>query len=99
MKTKDAILFLTGLLIGATLSVFFAPQFTGFTTGPGTNPENISVFFCPTDPCAEELIFRINSAQSSVDIAIYSFTLDEISDALIDAKQRGVKVRVLFDEG
>ncbi len=57
------------------------------------------VFFCPEDKCAFELIEKIDSAKESIDIAIYSFTLDEIADSLIDAKRRGVKVRVLFDAG
>jgi len=55
------------------------------------------VFFCPEDKCADQLISKINSAQSTLDIAIYSFTHDEIGAALIDAKNRGVSVRVVFD--
>jgi phosphatidylserine/phosphatidylglycerophosphate/cardiolipin synthase-like enzyme len=63
-----------------------------------TDSNNISeVLFCPEDACADELVSQINSAQESVDIAIYSFTLDSISKALIDAKERGVVVRVIFD--
>ena len=58
---------------------------------------NTQVFFCHQDHCADKLIGKINMAKTSIDIAIYSFTLDEIADALIEAKNRGVKVRVLFD--
>lgn len=55
------------------------------------------VYFCPEDACADKLINSINTAKTSVDVAIYSFTLDEIADSLISAKNRGVAVRVLFD--
>ncbi len=56
-----------------------------------------TVYFCPEDHCAEQLIERLDLAKESIDIAIYSFTLDEIADSLIRAKERGVSVRVLFD--
>lgn len=55
------------------------------------------VFFCPEDSCADHLIEKIDSATSQIDIAIYSFTHDEIADALIRASERGVKLRVLVD--
>lgn len=55
------------------------------------------VYFCPEDSCAQKLINEINSAKDSIDVAIYSFTNNDISDALILAHQRGVNVRVVFD--
>jgi phosphatidylserine/phosphatidylglycerophosphate/cardiolipin synthase-like enzyme len=44
------------------------------------------------------LIGLINSAKSSLDIAIYEFTDKNISDAVINAKKRGVTVRVISDK-
>jgi phosphatidylserine/phosphatidylglycerophosphate/cardiolipin synthase-like enzyme len=58
---------------------------------------NSNVFFCPEDNCSANLISEINSAEKSIDIAVYSFTNTSISDALIEAKNRGVEVRVIFD--
>jgi phosphatidylserine/phosphatidylglycerophosphate/cardiolipin synthase-like enzyme len=43
------------------------------------------------------LINDINAAQSSIDVAMYNFTLKEVSEALIKASQRGVAVRILVD--
>ena len=57
------------------------------------------VYFCPEDNCSVQLISEINSAQFTIDVAIYSFTHDEISRALLRAKNRGVMIRVLFDYG
>lgn len=54
-------------------------------------------FFCPEDSCAQKVIDEISLAQSSIDVAIYSFTLDSIADSLLEAKARGVKVRIIMD--
>ena len=56
------------------------------------------VFFCPEDNCSTELISHIDSANEEIVIAIYSFTLDNVSDALARARERGVSVRVVFDK-
>ena len=55
------------------------------------------VFFCPEDNCSSQLISHIDSAEEEIVIAIYSFTLDEVLDALARARERGVSVRVIFD--
>lgn len=55
------------------------------------------VYFCPEEECASQLVSKINSANKSVFVAIYSFTSEEIFSALINAKNRGVEVRVVFD--
>lgn len=58
------------------------------------------VIFSP-QPAADSHNARIaqliNSAQTSVDVAMYSFSDGGIGTALADAVKRGVKVRFLFD--
>ena len=44
------------------------------------------------------LLSRINSADTSIEVAIYDFNRDHIRDALISAHQRGVQVRVVTDD-
>lgn len=45
-----------------------------------------------------KVIQRINAATYSIDLALYSFFgMDDIADAIIAAKDRGVKVRVVYD--
>lgn len=45
-----------------------------------------------------KLLQRINAAQSSIDMCLYSFDdLTQIKDALINAKLRGVKIRFVYD--
>ncbi len=43
------------------------------------------------------LIEALDSAQNSLDIAIYELKLDEIGDAILAARDRGVKVRMVTD--
>ena len=45
-----------------------------------------------------KLLQRINAAQFSIDMCLYSFNdLTQIKDALINAKIRGVKIRFVYD--
>jgi len=53
--------------------------------------------FSPNGGVRNRLVSEINKAQSTIDIAIYSFTADEIRDALIAAKNRGVAIRIIAD--
>lgn len=59
--------------------------------------EEAEVYFCPEDGCASALIHYIDSANTTIYIAIYSFTHDEIKEALYDAHERGVEIRVIMD--
>ncbi|MCB0193711.1 MAG: phospholipase [Anaerolineae bacterium] len=43
------------------------------------------------------LLKAINNAQNSIDMAIYELELDLVADALLTAKARGVKVRLVTD--
>jgi len=43
------------------------------------------------------VVKAINSAQNSICMATYSFTSKPIANALIDAKNRGVKIKVVSD--
>ena len=56
-------------------------------------------YYFPRDGQAPEpvLVNVINSSKKSLDIAIYSFTDSNIADAVVNAKKRGVAVRVITD--
>ena len=72
-----------------------APDGVGCTpTSPRSVPPE--TFIGPTG-LQNRIIGFIDSAQESLDVAIYLFTVDAIGDAMVRAKQRGVAVRVLFD--
>ncbi len=47
---------------------------------------------------SQKLLQRINSAKYSIDMAVYSFFgMPDIANALVVAKNRGVKIRVVYD--
>lgn len=47
----------------------------------------------------ERLIGLIGQAGSSIDMAVYSLSLPRVAEALINARQRGVQVRWIIDQG
>ena len=57
-------------------------------------------FFMPDDAKAAQkaLINEFNSAEISIDVAIYSFTHKKIAKALQKAAKRGVKINIITDE-
>lgn len=59
--------------------------------------KEVEVYFCPKENCAKKIIDEINIANKSIDIAAYSFTIRDIFDSLKLAKQKGVRIRVIFD--
>ncbi len=86
-----------------------APQtVSSGTEEQGENPDGAAalslatVYF--TDPYGEtgsqpdrEVVAAIDAAQDSIQVAMYNFTLDSVTDALLQAHQRGVKVQVVLD--
>jgi len=49
------------------------------------------------DNLEQQILDRINQAQSTVDLAVMQFRLTKMAEALTLAQKRGVKVRVLID--
>jgi phosphatidylserine/phosphatidylglycerophosphate/cardiolipin synthase-like enzyme len=56
------------------------------------------VCFSRVDNCSLIIIKLIDSAEKYVHVAVYSFTLDVLRDALIRAKGRGVDVKVVIEK-
>jgi phosphatidylserine/phosphatidylglycerophosphate/cardiolipin synthase-like enzyme len=65
----------------------------------GNNSSAISYYFSDAHQQPDkQLINTINSANKTLDIAIYSLTKKDIVDAVIQAKERNVDVRLLTDK-
>lgn len=74
-----------------TINVYFNFPVDTTVAIPG-NAANGNVNF------AQKLIERINSATYSIDLALYSFSdLPDVANAIIAAKNIGVKVRVVYE--
>ncbi len=63
----------------------------------GSDQARVSAYFCPEDGCSQVVIRWIERANKSIDLAMYSFTLDSIGETLVRAKERGIRVRVILE--
>jgi phosphatidylserine/phosphatidylglycerophosphate/cardiolipin synthase-like enzyme len=76
-----------------TQTITTTSQITVTRTGFGL----VEYAFSPGGKCANLVIKWIQRANSTIHIMIYSFTLDNVRDALIQAKNRGVDVKIVMD--
>ena len=84
-------------LLGLLLVTVFS-----FTVLPNSACCCVEAFFVsPTvDGVIESQIIKaLDEAEKSIDIAMYSFTDDQLADAVIRAYARGVDTRILLDDG
>jgi phosphatidylserine/phosphatidylglycerophosphate/cardiolipin synthase-like enzyme len=57
----------------------------------------IESYFSPTDGTSAKIVNAINSANYSLDIAMFTFINNSIGDAVVAAKNRGVNVRCIIE--
>jgi len=60
--------------------------------------DGVSLYFTPEDDFRQKIVSLIDGAKEEIDFMIYTFTDAQIADALIRARDRGVRVRGIFDE-
>ncbi|MGP1952968.1 MAG: phospholipase D family protein [Arsenophonus sp. ET-KM2-MAG3] len=63
-----------------------------------TNIQDIEIGFSPGKKAKQIILSAIEEAKKSIDIAAYSFTNKSIALALVDARNRGINVRVVADK-
>ncbi|MEM2154274.1 MAG: phospholipase D family protein [Nitrososphaeria archaeon] len=85
--------------ITSQVTVTLTNTVTKTVVQPSYPTEILGIYFSPKGGCAEQIIYWIGRANTSVHVLIYSFTLSNIADALISAKNRGVDVKVVFEKG
>jgi len=85
-----------GTLSVAVLRYHSTAVFSTVSVGP-PGGSGMSAFFSPAGGVRPRIIAEIGKATSTIDIAIYSFTADEIREALKAAKARGVAIRIVAD--
>ncbi|TCK06497.1 phospholipase D family protein [Phorcysia thermohydrogeniphila] len=89
--------FLFVFLLFPLFWAFASCQQSSTTTVSGS--PSISVYFSPRGGATSAIVSEIKRAEKSIDVAIYSFTSRKIARALIAAHKRGIRVRIVADEG
>lgn len=108
-RTYLVLLLLASLLaMGAAYAALFPSQARSVLGLPGPEPTlatlntapegSLSLVVEPQNGVAP-VLFLIQNASTSVDMVMYELTDSRVEQALVDAKSRGVAVRVLLNEG
>ena len=74
-----------------------APPFPTAEIPVVSAPESLHVCFTPNQSCLPKVVKYIDDAKSSILLLGYSFTSKPITQALIQDKKKGVKVRIVLD--
>jgi phosphatidylserine/phosphatidylglycerophosphate/cardiolipin synthase-like enzyme len=59
---------------------------------------DIEVYFSPNGGCRHAVIDQIRNASQAIDIAMYYLSSGQIARALVDARKRQVRVRIVLDQ-
>ncbi len=81
-------IFIIGVLVGSIVTITYSRLST----------PQAEVYFSPNGGCEQIILYYISQAKSSIHILMFSFTLDNVANALIDSYERGVDVKVLFED-
>lgn len=57
----------------------------------------VQACFSPQGKCAAHILREIEQAKKELLVAVYAFTNDELANALVQAKKRGLTVQVVID--
>jgi phosphatidylserine/phosphatidylglycerophosphate/cardiolipin synthase-like enzyme len=87
-------LIFSSTIILATLDILELNKFINYVKNPVKYQK---IFFSQTDNIPALLIDLINQEQKSIKAAYYSFTIEDIADALIKAHNKGIKVEIIID--
>lgn len=60
--------------------------------------QNIAIYFSPNGGCTNAIVSAMNATTSTADLAIYSVNHPAIRDAIINAYNRGVHIRLVCDK-
>jgi phosphatidylserine/phosphatidylglycerophosphate/cardiolipin synthase-like enzyme len=71
----------------------------GFVLSPTSCPGEMVVQACfsPLGKCSNYIIRELEQAKKEILVAVYAFTSDDLANAMVQARKRGVSVQVILD--
>lgn len=107
-RNRNNLLRIVSEALAAQYTAEFEEMFLAETFG-GDSPDgnaflttvlghSVEVYFSPDDSTLERLLELVNGADSSIYFMAFSFTQDELAEALLAAAARGVEVRGIFED-
>jgi phosphatidylserine/phosphatidylglycerophosphate/cardiolipin synthase-like enzyme len=88
----DGLLLATGFTGALTLVFLLRGVYSRFVP-----PPSAAAYFSPQGGCTEAVVRELRAARHEILVQAFSFTSDPITNALVDAKKRGVDVKILLD--
>ncbi|HUX80571.1 MAG TPA: phospholipase D family protein [Alphaproteobacteria bacterium] len=89
---------LLAFFIGCGVGFSLYPTLNEGWVASSTEKAHINVCFSPEGQCTIGIVSAIEDAKTSIFVMAYSFTSLQIAQALVDAFERGVDVKVLIDK-
>ena len=80
-----------------TVTLTATESITEVVTVSGGGVRVLGLCFSRTADCSSMIRYWISRANESVHVMVFGFTLDDLSEALIEAGERGVEVRVVIE--
>lgn len=80
------------------INSFYLGKFSKDSTVLGEDIySDFSIYFCPNHFCEFSVLDKVKEAEKNIVCMIYSFTLDDLADELINAKQRGINIKIILE--
>src|SRR5437762_5902750 len=92
LNTTEWLLLATGFFGALTLVYLIRRAYAAVR-----KPPTIACHFSPKGGCTDMIVQEIKNARHEVLVLAYSFTAKAISQALVDAKMRGLRVEMVLD--
>ncbi|HIH11038.1 TPA: DUF1669 domain-containing protein [Candidatus Woesearchaeota archaeon] len=103
---KRGIIFVVLIILVGSVFLYFSPSFSLSSLPPTAasvvrtsiaDQGNISLLFCPDDPCEEAVVNLLASAQESIYCALYDIGLESVQQTLF-AQSEKIEVKIVTDD-
>ena len=80
------------------INSFYLGKFSKDSTVLGEDiSSDFSIYFCPNSFCELSVLDKVKEAEKSIVCMMYSFTLDDLAEELINTKERGINTKIILE--